>query len=99
MIKELARIVEVEIPKGASVEEVLQELYRNGAINDRTMLFHIVSSEFFSLMRKGGRTARDIEEDLAAQHGICTRMVRYIRTQSIRGGKKGKRGNTGQKKG
>ena len=92
MIEGVTEIVKRRMAEGATAEEIVKELYNGGAINDRTARFHVVSCEFFRIMGSEKRTARDTEQELSARFDIALTMVRYIRTQYVRGGRHLKRG-------
>lgn len=92
MITGIEDIVRKMMAEGATAEKIVQELYKGGAINDSTARFHVVNCEFFRLLAAGGRTAHDIEQELAIVHDINVSMVRYIRTRYVKQGKHLRRG-------
>ncbi len=96
---EIIRIAKTKLGEGATVEQVVEFLYAGGAINNRSLRFHVIGAEFFRLMRDTDRTASDIEQELAARYDVSQDFVKYIRGNFARGGSFLKCGKPPLKKG
>lgn len=70
---ELIRIVKEEIGPTPTVEAVVDVLEKNRVLSERNMKPFVIWSVFWHLYKKSGRSARDIEEEIAAQFEDMTR--------------------------
>lgn len=95
---EIIRIAKTKLGESATVEQVVEFLYAGGAINNRSLRFHVIGSEFFRMMRDTDRTASDIEQELAARYDVSHNFVKYIRSNFARGGAFAKTGKASSKK-
>lgn len=62
------------------IDKVVDDLNAGGGMNEWTIRTFVIGTKFFEMFKGGERTARDIEEELAATHPDLTRdAVRHIR--------------------
>lgn len=84
MIDDLKKILKgrhaADNAQSAIIDKVIDELYSGGGMNQWTVRTFVIGTKFFEIFKGGNRTARDIEEELAATHSDLTRdAVRHIR--------------------
>lgn len=63
---------------GGDPEKMVSEMLNAGVSTKAAVLRYLVHAEFWEEYTKGGRTARDIEQDLTVKYGRSYRtIVRY----------------------
>lgn len=76
----LITLVKAGTGETCTPDKVVDILLRERVITAKRMRRALVRSDFFALMEAGGRTANDIELDLAAKYGIDQRTVQRMRS-------------------
>ena len=88
MVGELSKLVRAKLGASPTPEQVVEYLYRGGAINDITMRQHVIGEQFFAAYEtQRERSARDIEGEIGDRFDITPEAVRYIRLRLVRVGK------------
>lgn len=62
-----------------TMDAAVKELVTGGVIAEKAVLRWMVHGEFWKLYTKGGRTARNVEEELASKYDLDLRVVRRYR--------------------
>lgn len=89
---DLLRILTERLGHTPAPAEVVEFLYNGGAVNDDTIRQQVISVEFFRMYAEGDRTARDIEEELAARYEVDRSTVYRARVRYLQAGARKKRG-------
>lgn len=93
---ELLRIIHNKLGDAPTPEQVVEFLHSGGSLLSEGMRAQVVSEEFFRLYSSHPeRTARDIEEELAARYDLSRIAVLVIR---LRVAKNAGRGLPGRKR-
>lgn len=94
MREKVLEIISRKYPDGATPEQLFDLMYSGGCVNDTSIRFFVVGSEFWHLMKMDrARTASDIQQQLSEDYDIHFNQVRYIRTKFARGGSRKKGGS------
>lgn len=90
--EDIIAIAKAKLGEQPSIEQLVDFLYAGGAINNRSLRFHVIGAEFFRLMRDTDRTARDIEIELSARYNVSQTFIKWVRLNFARGGSVPKKG-------
>ena len=83
----LIELVKAKLGEHATVEQIIELLYDSSALTSITVRRCVIGMRFFNEYRTSGRTANDIEKDLAIEFDIKDHTVNKIRRRYIQGGK------------
>ena len=89
-----AKVIEIlasKYPDGATPEQMFDELYNGGCVNDPSIRLFVVGSEFYQMMRTDPRMAIDIESELGETYGLHPKHISKIRRKFLMGGRQRKR--------
>ncbi len=88
LITETLLLIAEKLGKDPTPEKVVHVLHGLGIANDVDLRAYVIGSKFFTMYGSTTRTARDIEEELAAQYNITREAVYSIRVRYARGAKR-----------
>ncbi len=83
----LIELVKAKLGEHATVEEIVEHLYNSSALTSITVRRYVIGMRFFNEYRTSGRTANDIEKDLAIEFDVKDHTINKIRRRYILGGK------------